>query len=156
MTFEFIHRNLPEALPSLRTVETIVQQQYSHIEEGVSRFDAAVEHLHKHDLPFVVSVAEDATRIVKQVEYDPATNRCVGFVIPREEDGRYTTDTYKAISFAGIQEMFENSKIANYAYLYTLQSLQEGAHLFAWVVLELTTLSPPRVFSKYGSIYTEN
>jgi hypothetical protein len=48
----------------------------------VSRFDAAVEHLHKHDLPFVVSVAEDATRIVKRVEYDPATNRCVGFVIP--------------------------------------------------------------------------
>lgn len=82
MTYEFIHRNLPEALPSLRTVEAIVQSQYSHIEEGVFRFDEAVEHLHKYNLPFVVSVAEDATRIVKRVEYDPATNRCVGFVIP--------------------------------------------------------------------------
>ena len=74
MTYEFIHRNLPEALSSLRTVETIVQCQYSHIEEGVLRFDEAVEHLHKHNLSFVVSVAEDATRIVKRVEYDPATN----------------------------------------------------------------------------------
>ena len=95
MTYEFIHRNIPEALPSLRTVETIVHSRYSHIEEGVFRFDDAVDHLHKHNLPFVVMIAEDATRIVKRVEYDPATNRCVGFVIPTGEDGHYEKDTYK-------------------------------------------------------------
>ena len=79
MAYEFIQQNLPQALPSLRTVQTIVQTQYSHIEEGVFRYKELVEHLNKHDLPYLVSIAEDATRIINRIEYDPQTNRCVGF-----------------------------------------------------------------------------
>jgi hypothetical protein len=82
----------------------------------VFRFDGAVDHLRRHNLPFVVSVAEDATRVVRRVEYDPATNCCVGFVIPRDKDGGYQVNKYQVLSFDDIQQMFENSKIANYAY----------------------------------------
>lgn len=64
MAYQFIHSNLPEALPSLRTVEGIVQRQYSHIEEGKFRFDELLRYLEEHDLPLLVSVAEDATRVV--------------------------------------------------------------------------------------------
>ena len=78
LAYEFIYANLQCALPSLRSGETMVQSQYSHINEGVIRFDELVEHIRDHGLPNLVSVAEDATRIIRRVEYDPRTNRCVG------------------------------------------------------------------------------
>ena len=130
MAYEFIQQNLPQALPSLRTVQTIVQTQYSHIEEGVFRYKELVEHLNKHDLPYLVSIAEDATRIINRIEYDPQTNRCVGFVLPLGDDGRYKVDAHQATSFEAIQEMFQKVSIAKYAYLYAAQPLKEGAPSF--------------------------
>ena len=38
MAYEFLHRNLAEALPSLRTVQNLVHSNYSNIEEGAFRF----------------------------------------------------------------------------------------------------------------------
>ena len=61
MAYEFIQRNMPEALPSLRTVQREVQAEYVHIEEGKFRFDELVQHISKHNAPYVVAVAEDAT-----------------------------------------------------------------------------------------------
>ncbi len=71
-----------------------------------------------------------ATRIIRRVEYDPTTNRCVGFVIPSDEKGLYKIDTYQAVSFKSIQNMFETGSIAKYAYTYAAQPLQEGAPSF--------------------------
>lgn len=74
LAYEFIYSNLQHALPSLRTVETLVHSQYSHINEGVFRFDELLQHIRDHNLPSLVYVAEDATRIMR-VQYDPRTNR---------------------------------------------------------------------------------
>ena len=97
MAYEFIHRNLPEALPSLRTVQSLIHSEYSHIEEGKFRFDELLEHLTKRNAPNIVAIAEDATRIIKKVEYDPTTNRCVGFVLPTDDDGLPKIDEYQAV-----------------------------------------------------------
>ncbi len=64
MAYEFIHRNLPEALPSLRTVPSLIHSEYSHIEEGKFRFDELLEHLTKHNAPNIVAIAEDAARVL--------------------------------------------------------------------------------------------
>ena len=45
VAYDYIHKNMPEALPSLRTVQSLIQSQYSHIEEGRFRFDELMEHL---------------------------------------------------------------------------------------------------------------
>ena len=45
MTYEFIHKNVAQALPSLRTIQTIVQSDYSKVEEGAFRFDELLQHL---------------------------------------------------------------------------------------------------------------
>lgn len=45
MAYEFIQKNMAEALPLLRTVQIIVHHQYSKVEEGVFRFDELVVHL---------------------------------------------------------------------------------------------------------------
>ena len=60
MAYEFLHHNMPQALPSLRTIQQLVQSQYSHIEEGVFRFDHLLQY---HNAPLIVVVAEDTTRI---------------------------------------------------------------------------------------------
>ena len=80
MTYQFLHSTMPQVLPSLRTVQHAVQEQYSHIEEGAFRFDELLQHLVKHKAPFIIAIAEDATHIIKKVEYDTSTNRCVGLV----------------------------------------------------------------------------
>ncbi len=37
--------NMPQALPSLRTVQNIIQLEYSMIHEGVFRFNKLLEHV---------------------------------------------------------------------------------------------------------------
>ena len=56
MSYELIHRNMPEAIPSLRTVQNLVQAEYDHIEEGVFRFEELLHHLAKYNAPNVVAV----------------------------------------------------------------------------------------------------
>ena len=41
-----------------------------------------VAHIAQYNTVNVVSIGEDATRIICRVEYDIRTDRCVGFVLP--------------------------------------------------------------------------
>ena len=129
MTYDFLHNNMPQILPSLRTVQNIVRSQYTHIEEGWFRFDELVKHLSSHNAPYIISVSEDATRIVKRVEYDSATDRCVGFVLPSDENGLPIVDTYVAHSFEAIEKMFDTCAISKYAYIYIWFNLSKKAFL---------------------------
>jgi hypothetical protein len=130
MTYDFIHRNMPEALPSLRTVQTIIRSDYQPFREGYFRFNEVVEHLHKHQAPFIVTVAEDATRIIKTVDYDAYTNTCVGFVLPNDDKGMPIMDSFTVSSFQDIESYFLSETIAKYAYIFTVQPLKEGAPSF--------------------------
>ena len=42
--YSFLHENMPQALPSLRTIQRVVQSEYKHIGEGEYRFDDLVVH----------------------------------------------------------------------------------------------------------------
>ena len=130
MAYECIQKNMPEALPSIRTVQSQIQSQYTHIEEGVFRFHGLIQHLLKHDASFIVAIAEDATRIIHKVEYDSATNRCVGFVLPSNNCGIFDIDAYQAISFKVIEDLFKTVDIAKYAYLYVVQPLKKDTPSF--------------------------
>ena len=130
MAYEFIQSNMPEALPSLKSVQNIVHHHYAKVEEGIYRYDDLVVHLKKYDSPFLVAIAEDATRIVQRVEYDPQTNRCVGFVLPVDDNGIPKTNAFIANTFEEIEKMFTDYSIAKYAYLYTATPLKEGVPSF--------------------------
>jgi len=75
MAYNFIQKNMENALPSLRTVQRIIKAQYHSLSEGEFQFDGLVQHLTKYKAPLVISVSEDATRITARVEYDKETNR---------------------------------------------------------------------------------
>jgi 2-keto-3-deoxy-L-rhamnonate aldolase RhmA len=62
--------------------------------------------------PHVVSVAEDATRIIKTVKYDPCTNKCVGFLLPTDNhEGLPQTSSYLVTSFEDIERYFSTNAI---------------------------------------------
>lgn len=130
MAYEFLQHNMPEVLPSLRTVQQIVHSKYSHIEEGIFRFDNLLNYLQKTHAPLVVAIAEDATRIVQKVEYDPTTNRCVGFVLPNDEKGLPQINACLANTFEELEEMFLDQVVSKYAYLYTVTPLKAGIPSF--------------------------
>lgn len=92
--YKLLHVNMPEALPSLRTVEREVKKHYSPIVEGKFKFDELSTHLDAFNAPRIVCISEDATRVVSRVEYDGESDKMVGFVLPVDDKFLHITDTY--------------------------------------------------------------
>lgn len=67
MAYHFIHQNLPEVLPLLRTVQRIVSHKYQPLHEGEFRFDELLVHLNAYKAP-KVAIGEDATHLISGVE----------------------------------------------------------------------------------------
>jgi len=124
MAYDLVHRNMPKALPCLRTVQREVCNGYQTIAEGSFQFDGLAEYLAKHGISSkVVSISEDATRIISRVDYDAESNRLVGFVLPCDDQGLPMVDSFLATSFQAMEEMFKANKRAKYAYVYMAQCL---------------------------------
>ena len=123
LSYEFIHQNIPQALPSLRSVQKVIHSQYKIMDEGRFRFDDLAKHIADHNAPNIVSIGEDATRVIGRVDYDSETNRCVGFVLPVDDCGLPLVDSFLATSFSAIENMFSSVTIAKYAYIYMAQPL---------------------------------
>jgi len=121
MAYNFIQKNMENALPSLRTVQRIIHSQYHSLSEGEFQFDELVKHLKKYEAPLVISVCEDATRITARIEYDKETDRMVGFVLPCDEDGLPLVNSFLATSFEAIEHCFASCQVSKYAYLYVAQ-----------------------------------
>jgi len=56
LAYEFIQQNMPEALPSVHTVQTAIHAEYKTIDEGRFRFDDLAEHLKKYGGIAAVSI----------------------------------------------------------------------------------------------------
>ena len=130
LSYEFIQSNMPEALPSLRTVQRFISKEYSSFTEGFFNFDGLLLHIKDHKTAKAISVGEDATRVVTRIDYDCETDRCVGFVLPLDSNGLPLVDSFLAVSYKGIEEMFHCTPKAKYAYVYMVQPLSLNAPPF--------------------------
>ena len=128
--YNFLHENMPQALPSLRTIQRIIRSEYKHIGEGEYRFDDLVAHLESYGADKVVAIAEDATRVIGRADYDYETDRVVGFVLPCNDAGLPLSDTFLATSFGAIEKMFATNELAKYAYAYVAQPVSLNAPAF--------------------------
>ena len=70
LAYEFIQHNIPEALPSLRTVQNVVHKEYQTLDVGCFIYDGLSQHIKQYKAPNVVSIGEDATRVIARVDYD--------------------------------------------------------------------------------------
>ena len=80
LAYDFLQNNLSQVLPCLLTVQRIVHSEY----ETLMYFALMIypKHIDIYNAPRLISVGEDATRVISRVEYDSETVRCVGFVLP--------------------------------------------------------------------------
>ena len=128
--YTFIHNNMPQALPSLRTVQRFVAKDYQPIHEGVFRFDELLNHLIAFKCPKIVSIGEDATRVIKKVQYDVESDKLVGFVLPCCDNGLPQSDAFIATDFESMQEFFSVSSVAKYAFVYMVKPLTDKVPAF--------------------------
>ena len=130
LAYNFLHQNMPEGLPSLRIVQNILLNEYHPINEGSFRFQELLQHLNSYGVPKLVSIGEDATRLISRIDYDNETDRLVGFVLPCDASGLPVVDTYLAVSFDSIKESFSKGELAKYAFVYMAQPLSQNVPAF--------------------------
>lgn len=63
-------------------------------------------------------MAEDATKVIGRVDYDGETDKCVGFVLPSDENSLPMVDSFQAVSFTAVEKMFCENAVSKYAYVY--------------------------------------
>lgn len=82
LAYQTLQANLVGAIPSLPSVNRYIRASHYHITEGVLRTEELRNYLNERNLPNVVCLSEDATRVVGRVQYDSRTNQIVGLTLP--------------------------------------------------------------------------
>ena len=129
MLYETLYANLP--LPSLTTVSRTINKYNYFIREGQCRAKELKEFLISRNLPLVVWLSEDATRLTGRVQYDKETNQLIGFVLPFDSNGMPIANTCSATSVNKMEESFNNGTIAKLIYVVIAQSLVERGPPFS-------------------------
>lgn len=115
LAYETMHRNFSLALPSISTINQYINQSHHTVVEGQIRCDELLSYLNSRNLPLVVSIAEDATRITNRIQYNKKTNELIGFVLPLNYDGLPIPMTYKAKSAETMHRLFTSKvPVANH------------------------------------------
>lgn len=125
MMYEILHANLRNALPSISTINRFIEKSRTKTEEADFDFDGLLQFLEERNLPKIVCISEDGTRITGKIEYDSKSNKVVGFVLPLN-NGLPQRDTFVATSEVAIRSFFENYQKSNYAYVILAQPLAEA------------------------------
>ena len=131
--YELLLDNLGVGLPSLPTVFRMINDT-PRIKEGEFLFDELSEHLNKWNSPKFVHVHMDDTRVLNKVEYDPVTDRFVGFVLPLK-NGLPDEDAFVLTTFVELKNVYEKTSIANYAHCIVAKPLTVDAPSFVLFVL---------------------
>lgn len=82
LAYQTINYNLRGAVPSLQSTNRYIQKTYSYVAEGVLRKYDLLSYLKERQLPLIVSLSEDGTRIQGRPQYDRKSNEIVGFTLP--------------------------------------------------------------------------
>lgn len=132
LLYETLHANLPTCIPSPSSVSKYIADHGPRIAEGVLRSDELLQYLKKRNLPLVVVVAEDGTRIVGKVCYDHYSNNLVGFSLPLNNDGMPITEQFMARNVAEIEGHFmkAGNTVSTIAYVIMAQPLSKNVSPF--------------------------
>lgn len=116
LAYATIHRNLELSIPSLSTTNLYARNKCKHIFDGCLRTNELLEYLIARNLPLVVSISEDATRIDGRIQYCSMTNQILGFVSPiNSNTGMPIPNSFPAKSYMEIVKHFssDNSPAEN-------------------------------------------
>lgn len=125
-------KKLQHSLPSLPSTNRCIQSSNCYIIDGIFRNEELLIYLKERNLPLVVSISEDATRIQERAQYDSYTNQLVGFTLPLDNrTGMPIPYSYPARNATEICYHFsvENS-ISNFLIVVMAQPIVDNAKSF--------------------------
>lgn len=127
--YESLQSNLPAALPSISSTNRHIREADGYVAEGVLRVEELKTYLESRNLPQIVSLSEDATRITGRIQYDSQSNEIIGFVLPSDKvTGMPIPHSYKARNAEEIIYHFSNrNAIANFVNVIMAQPLADAA-----------------------------
>lgn len=108
LAYQTIQQNMPLALPTLTSTNRYIFHGHVKLIEGQLRIEELSEYLNQRNLPRVVTLSEDATRINGVPQYSSKSNEISGFVLPLDSQGMPTPHNYPARSFKEIYGHFRN------------------------------------------------
>lgn len=126
--YDTIQRNSQCALPAISSTNRYIRHTNCGIVEGILRCEELCVYLEERNLPFEVSLSEDATRIEGKVQYDSKTNQLVGFVLPIDsQTGMPIPYSYKARNDSEILHHFAYEEPAHFVNVIMAQPLSKVA-----------------------------
>lgn len=126
LAYQTVHRNLELALPSLSSIDRYIRQTDDKLIEGELRCAALLEYLKKRELPLIVSLSEDATRIDGRPQYDNKSNQILGFVLSLDQNGMPVPNAFPARNAEEIMKHFSTQKTTNFVTVVMAQPLAES------------------------------
>lgn len=140
LCYETLQKNLVGSLPSLSSTNVYIQKSKHQYIEGELRAKELLAYLKELNLPLVVSISEDATRIENRLQYDSSTNQIIGFVLPiNQETGMPIPYSYMARNAEEMISHFaQNQPIASLVNVVMAQPISE-------------TFAPPFCLLLFGS-----
>lgn len=131
-SYEFLRVNMDNALPAISTVHNYLSEKEHRI-EGVCDFDGLKRYLEENNLPKVIFVCEDQTKVTKKIRYDKQTNCLIGFVAPSSKNGLPRPFYFKASSSLH-KSYFDNHAKASFVNILLAQPLSARAAPFCLTV----------------------
>jgi len=64
LTYDFIQKNMPEALPSLCSVQRIIYSDYKVFPEGCFKFDDLASNIKEYKASTAIPIGEDASHVI--------------------------------------------------------------------------------------------
>lgn len=131
LAYQTLQSNLEAALPSLPTVDRYIRSSHFQIIPGVLRTGELLQYLNERNLPKMVSISEDMTRIINRVQYDSRTNQLYGFVEPiNRQTGMPIPCCFPARFCEEIIRHFMKGTVSNYINVVMVQPIAKGASSF--------------------------
>ena len=124
MTYQFVRMNLSPALPSIPTLNKLILNSDSKVNEGEFRFVLLLEYFHRIDVRFGFG-SEDCTGVVRRIIYDQATNSFVGFA-PSLSDVVPIAEYYQTDSFDQLKSWFNSAKKSSLLNIHMIQPLSSS------------------------------
>lgn len=119
-----IHRNFELAIPSISTMNRFITQNSKYVHESQLQVEGLLKYLTERNLPKIVCLSEDATRIEGRIEYDSRTNQLVGFIAKMNPiTGMPIPDSFPATNIAQMVNHFTANTVANYVNVVMAQPL---------------------------------
>lgn len=132
LAYETIQKNLECALPSLTSTNRYIKSANCNVIEGILRSQELLIYLKERNLPLVVSLSEDATRIIGRVQYGTTSNQLIGFTLPlNNSNGLPRPYSFPARSAQEIYDHFSgNNSISNFLNVIMAQPVANASKPF--------------------------